>query len=115
MKNNNVEAREVVAMKELEKKQEKNKQPEQPVIVIKNRHIVRHVLEIGILLPLILLVLRRVVPGIVEEIPNVYRFLDAVVIPVVEWFYKLLMKCYAWLMEQPWFKSIIDWFANLAV
>ena len=115
MKNTNVEDREVVAMKELEKKQEKNKQPEQPVIVIKNRHIVRHVLGFGVLFPVILLVIRHLVPGIQEDIPQMYRFLDAVYLPIIEWAYKLVMMIINFLMDQPWFKSTIDWFANLAI
>lgn len=87
-----------------------------PVEVVSPVRVRRHRrIRFSLLLPIALLVLRHIVPEVAEEIPYVYEFLDNVVVPIIEWVYKLGMKVFTLLMEQAWFANIIEFFANLAV
>lgn len=40
-------------------------------------------LRISILLPIALLVIRELVPGVAESLPHVYEFLDSVIVPIL--------------------------------
>ena len=87
-----------------------------PVIVhVHNRHRIRNVVHISMLMPILLLVIRHYIPEIEQNIPHVYQFLDQVAIPIIEWSYQLGLKAFHWLMNQEWFANIIQVLADLAV
>ena len=62
-----------------------------------------------------LLAFREPFPAAAESLTPVYAFLDTVVLPIINWAYRLALKCFNEIMSWEWFSSIINWFNNLAM
>ena len=69
---------------------------------------------LGLVMPIALLVVRHFVPEISESLPHVYALLDEIVIPIIDWSYKLCMKVLNIFVQKEWFQKIIETLANLA-
>ena len=76
--------------------------------------LVRRGLNVSLFLVLAMLALRHVMPTLEEDIPYMYGVLDEIVLPIIEWAYKLGLKGFHELMAQPWFRAVIEFFAGLA-
>jgi hypothetical protein len=70
--------------------------------------------NINLILILALLAFRHFCPDAAKSIQPAYDFLDGVILPVVNWFYKLGLKCAKALLEIGWVKAFIAWLGNLA-
>ena len=84
-------------------------------VTVKGRVSVSRVARLSILVPVILLALREFLPGIEEHLKYTYLFLDQVIIPIIEWFYRIVLKAYNHLMAEGWFKNAIDALNNLSL
>lgn len=72
-------------------------------------------LKISIWLEVALLVVRHFAPEVEAQLPSVYRFLDDVALPIINWLYAIGLKGIELLMSQAWIASIIELLRNLAM
>lgn len=70
---------------------------------------------VSLKLILLLLVVREFCPNAVEAIQPVYDFLDAVMLPVINWVYRIGLKVVYELLEMEFFAHIIQFLNNLAL
>lgn len=70
--------------------------------------------SLSLWLPLALLALRCFAPEIEREIPGIYKFLDTVVVPPINWIYALATKGINWLLNLGFVQTIIEFLSNLA-
>lgn len=70
--------------------------------------------KFSIRLEVLLLVIRHFAPEVAEELPAVYKFLDAVMLPVINWLYAVAMNLIQFVVEWPWVQAILEWLQNLA-
>ena len=69
---------------------------------------VRKMPRLSIWLPLALIVLRMIFPEIEGTLPHVYMLLDEVVIPFIEWLYKLVVTLFRSLMNNEFFMNTMN-------
>lgn len=66
-----------------------------------------------LLFAIVLMVVQYFVPEVPEKLPHVYRLLNEVAIPIVEWFYGVTVNVLHWIANLPIIRNVLEGLANL--